>query len=570
MAAKSNIDPDVSTRAGWTLRDSSIVTLTTVVLLLGIFVAQNFLEMQRESCTSDEVVHLPAGYTYLLKRDFRLNPEHPPLAKVLCAFPLLFLHPHVDFSDPNWAKPPQQYPFGMRFLYSSDADLLLFWGRLPMVLVGVLLGLFIYRWANQLYGTSAGLFALTLFSFSPNFLAHSHLVTTDVGVSAFLTMAFYFLWRHTCLQERRSLYWSGVFAGAALATKFSSVVLFPYAAFLLWAFHPPEKIPGSEVVRVRNRDRGDVRNKDRSVRKRKSTLPGDGSWSSLSTLSTSRVKVLLIFVALAFLVVQLSYIGSIDPRLYFKGLEQVNKNHNPNYAGYLRGDFRVGGWWYYFLVAFLVKVTSPFIILVCLRIILFLKNWRLEWKAALFHLIPALLLFSATSALADPLGVRYLLPVLALLMVFSSGVVSRFAGKKVMLSVLWIFLGWHVVSSALSFPHHLSYFNEFVGGPSHGMEWLDDSNVDWGQELKTLKKIMDERGISQVTLLSFSQFDNPDYYGIHCLRPKLIGRITITPGYWAVSAHVIVRMRRDGFDWVRHFPVAANLGYSMFVFKVPS
>ncbi len=100
------------------------------------------------------------------------------------------------------------------------------------------------------------------------------------------------------------------------------------------------------------------------------------------------------------------------------------------------------------------------------------------------------------------------------------------------------------------------------------MEWLDDSNIDWGQELKALKEALVERGISQVTLFSFSPYDDPEYYGIDCIRPRLPGKLTISPGYYALSAHEIVRMRFDGFDWMSHFPVVANLGYSMFVFKV--
>ncbi|MGH7858875.1 MAG: hypothetical protein ACREQY_16235, partial [Candidatus Binatia bacterium] len=35
-------------------------------------------------------------------------------------------------------------------------------------------------------------------------------------------------------------------------------------------------------------------------------------------------------------------------------------------------------------------------------------------------------------------------------------------------------------------PHHLAYFNELTGGPAHGGEYLIDSNLDWGQDLKNL------------------------------------------------------------------------------------
>src|SRR5258708_35224252 len=57
---------------------------------LGIFWGLSALALSGETSTCDEFVHLPAGYTYLTRHDYRLNPEHPPLAKIWAALPLLF------------------------------------------------------------------------------------------------------------------------------------------------------------------------------------------------------------------------------------------------------------------------------------------------------------------------------------------------------------------------------------------------------------------------------------------------------------------------------------------------
>jgi hypothetical protein len=228
-----------------------------VMALLSAFAVQNILEMRRESCTSDEVAHLPAGYSYLLKHDFRMNPEHPPLLKVLSALPLLALHPSMNFNDPGWNDPQKQYAFGYRFLYANDADRLLFWGRMPIVLIAILLGFYVFRWAEQLYGAISGLFALALYAFSPNIIAHAHLVTTDLGVGAFLFIAFYYLWRHLAKREKWSLYWSALAMGAALVSKFSAVLLFPLPILLLWtlggssaAGNPDDIAPGSTIPRA--------------------------------------------------------------------------------------------------------------------------------------------------------------------------------------------------------------------------------------------------------------------------------------------------------------------------------
>lgn len=544
---------------------------------MATFAAQNIIEMRKQSATFDEVAHLPAGYTYLVKHDFRLNPEHPPLLKVLCALPLLALQPRIDFNDPNWEVLPKEYAFGSSFLYSNNADRLLFWGRLPVVGIAVLLGFFVFRWSQQLYGNAAGLVALTLFAFSPNLIAHSHLVTTDIGVAAFLTMAFYFLWRHSCLGDNRSLYWGSLAMGAALASKFSAVVLFPVGALMLWSFHSPhsQTNPTPPVTSSGTHVKGNTRGKaHKEAKKERMRSSSQGqSWEKIIRGDRRKVAAVVVFVALALLVVLLSYLRSLDPSLYLKGMEQVNKNHRPDFPFYLHGSLKAGGWWFYFLVVFVIKATAPFIILVLGRIILFLRNSRIEWKSEIFLLLPAIVFFVATSALADPLGVRYLLPVFPFLMVFSSGVINYLPGKRAASWTLWGLLGWHIASSLLAFPNHISYFNEFVGGASHGTDWLDDSNVDWGQELKELKNDLNGQNIENVTLLSFSPYDNPSYYGIQCIRPPQEAWSAIfsnpQPGYYAVSAHWVARAKGLGFDWKSKYPLTANIGNSMFVFKVP-
>src|SRR6185369_13061750 len=128
--------------------------------------------------------HLAAGYSYWKTRDFRLNPEHPPLAKLIAAFPLLFIHPKFDTNHEYW-KTVAEFDFGFNFLYQNDADRLLFWSRGAMVLIGALGLLLTFLWARDLFGPAAGLFAAGMYAFSPNLLAHAMLVTTDVPVAVF-------------------------------------------------------------------------------------------------------------------------------------------------------------------------------------------------------------------------------------------------------------------------------------------------------------------------------------------------------------------------------------------------
>ena len=50
-----------------------------------------------------------------------------------------------------------------------------------------------------------------------------------------------------------------------------------------------------------------------------------------------------------------------------------------------------------------------------------------------------------------------------------------------------------VLSTLSVAPHYLAYFNEAFGGPANGYKFLaDSSNLDWGQDLKGLKRFMEK------------------------------------------------------------------------------
>src|SRR6266446_2414302 len=84
--------------------------------LLAALLAMQVVSMRKECQTYDEATHLAAGYSYLTTGDYRLNPEHPPLSKLLAALPLLFLKPHLPVEDASWRNGDTLY-FGAIFLY---------------------------------------------------------------------------------------------------------------------------------------------------------------------------------------------------------------------------------------------------------------------------------------------------------------------------------------------------------------------------------------------------------------------------------------------------------------------
>ena len=248
-----------------------------VVLLFGALFAASVVSFSRNaSATYDEVAHLPAGYSYLHWGDYRLNPQHPPLAKMLAALPLLWRQgwpAKVDLQNEDVPTGPETdgesslryawamsfevnvayYYFGHYFLYGTrpgalphpegntslvmmppepesfynQADDLVFWGRMPILLLGLGLALLVFLWAREWFGLAGGILSLSLFCFDPNFIAHSGLVTTDVGISLFMFGAVYFLWRICRRLEVTSVVLFLLFFGLAFVTKFSAVLLLP-------------------------------------------------------------------------------------------------------------------------------------------------------------------------------------------------------------------------------------------------------------------------------------------------------------------------------------------------------
>jgi hypothetical protein len=111
------------------------------IALLALTAAAQISSIVQESQTFDESVHLAAGFSYLRAGDYRMNQEHPPLFKMLCAAPLLFTDARLPIEHPSWTA-PSQIEFGLEFLYKNTlpADRLLLLGRIPAILITLLLG----------------------------------------------------------------------------------------------------------------------------------------------------------------------------------------------------------------------------------------------------------------------------------------------------------------------------------------------------------------------------------------------------------------------------------------------
>ncbi|MCP3979188.1 MAG: glycosyltransferase family 39 protein [bacterium] len=524
-----------------------------VVVLLLVFAVQAVAGMRLFNASSDETYHLPAGYSYLTTGDLRLNPEHPPLAKELAALPLLLLRPELDTATPAWnARPPRQLEFGTSFLYSNDADRLLFWARVPTVLLALLCGWHVWRWSRELFGPLCAGVALFLYAFSPTVLGHSRFVTFDVPLACFHTLALYYLWRWTKSGGAKHLIVAGVCVGAALGTKFSGVVLLPSIGLLLLA-----------AIQTPARDRG-----VEGLALGRSPLEGP---------TARRVQVVVVgfglLCLLAAFVVWAAYLFPRDPQFYLRGIRLVNANHNPNYYFYLLGEFKQGGWWYYSLVAFLIKTPVVTLALLALSLVTFRRLRAGDGLDELFLIVPAVVFAAVTCAKANNLGIRYLLPIYPLLFVFVSRVGLLIPRRRALAAAAAGLALWYAGAALWIYPDQLAYFNELVGGPGRGHRYLDDSNIDWGQDLKRLDAELERRGIDRVSFL-YGWNGDPEYYGIPSVplrREDWTG--DPAPGYYVIGTHRLIRGRLMAqlggvkSDWVERYEPIGRVGYSFWIYR---
>lgn len=531
-----------------------LVGLCLCVLVLAV------TSMRKKSLTFDEVAYIPAGYSYLTTCDFRLNQGHPPLTKLLAGIPLLFLHPELPTDHPSWAEAGQgsnhaHWSFGLEFLNRADNEVetLAFWARLPTVFLALLLVLGVYLFARDLYGRTAGYVAATLCAFSPNILAHARLATTDLGLACFVLLSVYTFYRFTRKPTAVNLTLAGICYGLALLTKYSALFIAPL--FLLWAVLLPVLRNGVEVP--------------------------SSAWGRLAE-GPRRNRLLflgssvVILVVIAAVVASLGYLtpGRFD--IYLRNVQMISIGNNTDYLAYLNGAFSTDRFPHYFVIAFLVKTPLAFLILLALRIVAHFHHREESLAAKVLLLTPVAIFLIIISLKAFQIGLRYILPIYPLLFVFTAGLVRSPLFRNIpMRIVTGTLIAWFVIASLSAYPNYLSYFNEVAGGPNRGIEWLDDSNIDWGQDLIQLRDYMEDQEIQEVKLTHMAWYD-PALYGIDAEwlhAADMFNRLSQPnppPGTYVVSVHVLNRAQfyeTATVNPLTDLTPATIIGHTLYVYR---
>lgn len=557
-----------------------------------------FFSVKDDSLTMDELAHVPAGYSYLIKRDMRLNPEHPPLIKDLAALPLLFIK-EIRFPDniKAWKDDINgQWDFGHYFLYEmgNPAEKMIFWSRIPMILVLILLGFYVFKWAREVFGDKAALLALFLFCFSPTLLAHGRLVTTDVGAATGIFIATYYFIKALKSPSKRNLIWAGISFGLAQLLKFTAILLIPFFVILALAWWFAKQAEFKQTFKV--------------------------------LISVFIIGLVLIWPIYQYHVLNypfekqardtefllsshpLRFLGPVLAKVakipilraysqYALGLALVYQRGIAGHTTYFLGQVSATGWKNYFPIVYLIKEPLAFHILTLVALLysawLVNKPFWQDTKTRFFNWLKNHLpefsclffigLYWATSLIsALNIGVRHLLPVFPFSMLLVSGAIIKWLKQpclKLKYGLLLILILWQAISVISIYPHFLAYFNEIAGGPDKGYIYTVDSNLDWGQDLKRLKNWVDENNIEKIYV---------DYFGGSDARYLLKERYQewwsardrneLPEGsYLAVSATFLQGGRgvpvkdfeqpHSFYLWLSEKDLVQKIGYSIFVFR---
>lgn len=585
-----------------------ILEAAAVILLLACFAGAALYEIANTSPTYDEPAHIAAGYSYARHNDYRLNPEHPPLVKRIAALAIGPLDESANELAKYWeaalAFPPAQWRYTHELLYGmrpealarlgrpstdrvegtamvtradflNDAERVVRRARWMMVPFGVLLGLLIYLWSRELFGTAGALLSLALFASEPSLIAHGSLVATDVPIALCLFGSTYFFWRCT---ERFS--WPAaiafvLFSAAAFLVKFSAIVLVPLLAVLallrrskvsfaligaaalttyvaIWAAygwrysaavdpaataaaeqqHPvprlPDRVPGHFPLEYSLR-RHSADASFFAENRRPPTEDESGTafqYASVRGLG----KILLAADRM-----------HLFPEAYLYGAAFA-RERSVFRSAYLRGEYSDVGFPSYFFWTVLLKTPVVTLVLIVYAVIATLitaehrRRLRFAW-------IPVILYLLVAVRANLNIGHRHLLPLYPFLFLMCGVLAVRWArfAPRVRIAVAAVVL--LLLAYVGLQPNRLSYVNELGGGSANGYRHLVDSNYDWGQDLVKLRRWLDDEKVSEPINLCYFGTADPRYYGIRH-RNLFLGYEyepedefrAIVPGLLAVSA----------------------------------
>lgn len=587
--------------------------------MLLAFAVLSFTAATTKNSTYDETLHIPSAWANL-HGDFRANPEHPPLWKYWSALPHLLWPFKIDHDKEDWQGIPQnpayEWNWGIDALYrtpGNNADAITNHARFMMMLIAVGLGATLIVWAWRLGGAMCAIVAGALYCFDPNFLAHGSLVTNDVALSLCFLAWIWAIWNVGREATARRIWTLCILCGVAVNVKFSGLLLGPLTLLLLFirAGLGPWRILGTTVDALVSRFAAAIGICILAVvmtygmiwatyQFRYSAIP-DGqplAWSSV----LGKAQFTELYSQHPGTAVNNAERADWHPSLLTRFLFNASNHHLLPEAfcfgvlyvhasglvrsAYLLSQISPVGWWYYFPLAILFKTPAATLIAF---VIAALVGWSVFSKGskdperrwlAIAIAIPTIAYLVFMMAANLDLGIRHILEIYPPIYLGAGLAMARLHKRPGLASHFSIgILGLLLMESLFAFPNYIPFFNFPSGGWRGGIKLLGDSNLDWGQDLKSLGQWQKSHRDQRLYLLYFGSAD-PAYYGIQYINlpgSYIVGpsmQPPSTPGIIAASATDMQGIYLDdaehrAYGWMLHAEPIEVFGGSIYLFQYP-
>ena len=546
-----------------------LVEFLVVMVLLTLHWSMGYLSSRHMCNTVDEITHISNGYSYWLRNDYRLHAENGNFPQRWMTLPLLAKHYAFPGTEDGAWKKSDQHIIAHRFFYGmgNNADEMLARARGMIRLLAVLLGVVVYAWSRRFFGVRGGLISLFLFSFSPTMLAHGNLATTDLAAALFFTTSTWAWWALLQKISPVRLLACCLSVAGLFLSKMTAVLFVPAAVILV-------------VLRLRSRDPLVVAFGSEWERRFSSTKERLAVVAGIAVLHVV-ILVLAIYTSFGFRYEAMGPSASLGdsfsvpwetllgqephglaaavnalrirrwlPEGYLYCMASVLQTTQTRSA-FLNGYYSSHGWRYFFPYVFMVKTPLSLFALFALLAL----EWRrrkVSGKRVLLRTAPIWILLAVywTFSIASRLNIghRHLLPVYPLLFVLAGACGGCWEpARRLRMGLALILIAFATESLAIQ-PHYLSFFNTLGGGPRRAYRHLVDSSLDWGQDLPSLKRWLQQMDFPASTPVYLSYFGtaSPDYYGLNVrLLPGCpdIGRKpdlrALEPGVYCVSATML-------------------------------
>jgi 4-amino-4-deoxy-L-arabinose transferase-like glycosyltransferase len=382
--------------------------------------------------------------------------------------------------------------------------------------------LIVYFWMAERFSVAAAATAAVLTALSPNIVAHGSIATTD---AAFVACALATLWALARYVERPGWKWAAALAaagGVAFAAKYSAVMLAAVTAIVCLLMDRPSR----------------------------------PLWKRCGGA---------ILLASAMIATGLALTWNYQP---IDGLLSQISHQRLGHDAYLLGRRSNGGWWYYQLFALAVKSTYVELAALAGAFAAFAILWRSVIVARIWCVAFTVLLALAMMSHVD-IGVRYVLLLIPLALMAGTALVATRTKRPVAWAVGLAAVAVQTVVAAGSSPRQLSYFNGFAGGPMNGYRLLADSNLDWGQDLPAMRRVLTSVGAREPLAAYFGSAP-PDDYDVHVWLWEIAGPQVKNRADWIVISATYLDglyLANDPYELFRSIEPSARPTPTLFVYS---